>query len=62
MPGNYGSYSSKQKKIAKMSGNKKKMEASDFAKLRMFKKKKKKASRGRVSRLSGMEQRLARPK
>ena len=41
MPGNYGSYSNKQKKIAKMSGNKKKMEASDFAKLRMFKKKKK---------------------
>ena len=43
MPGNYGSYSPKQKKIAKMSGNKKKMEASDFAKLRLFKKKKKKA-------------------
>ena len=35
MPGNYGSYSPKQKKIAKMSGNKKKMEASDFAKLRI---------------------------
>ena len=29
------------KKIAKMSGNKKKMEASDFKKLRMFKKKRK---------------------
>ena len=39
-----GSYSPKQKKIAKMSGNKKKMEASDFKKLRMFAKKKKKTS------------------
>ena len=48
MPGNYGSYSPKQKKIAKMSGNKKKMEASDFAKLRMFKKKKKKAAPKKV--------------
>ena len=38
----YGaSYSPKQKKIASLSGNKKKMEASDFKKLRMFKKKKK---------------------
>jgi|TARA_A200000113_G_C8563319_1_gene256831 hypothetical protein len=44
MPGNYGSYSPKQKKIAKMSGNKKKMEASDFKKLRMFAKKKKKTA------------------
>ena len=43
MPGNYmGVILQKQKKIAKMSGNKKKMEASDFAKLRMFKKKKRK--------------------
>ena len=44
MPGSYGSYSSKQKKIAKMSGNKKKMEASDFNKLRMFAKNKKKTA------------------
>ena len=39
-----GSYSPKQKKIANKSGNKKKMEASDFKKLRMFAKKKKKTA------------------
>jgi len=34
-------YSKKQKKIAKMGGNKKKIDAADFKKLRMKKKKKK---------------------
>tara|TARA_R100000388_G_scaffold37446_3_gene29034 strand:+ start:1468 stop:1590 length:123 start_codon:yes stop_codon:yes gene_type:complete len=37
-----GTYSMKQKRIAAMGGNKKKIDAADFKKLRKMKKKKKK--------------------